>query len=225
MRRAFRIRRFRSISDPRAFAARLRNVRDTGPQARPVARVLRRMPRPVLQRLWMPLHFALRVIQRGTAPWNPPLRAAPALPPPQAAGILRERFHLSTRLVERSLRWLRAHHAPVAAAVAPPAGAAGLQPTSTRLLMMQRIERQALFPRVTQVLARPALAAASLGQAAGPGASRADEPRPGPLPGTPRGAAPAASALPALELARVTDHVIRQLDRRVLSYRERTGQL
>ena len=32
-------------------------------------------------------------------------------------------------------------------------------------------------------------------------------------------------SLPPQELSRVTDHVIRQLDRRVLSYRERTGEL
>jgi hypothetical protein len=34
-----------------------------------------------------------------------------------------------------------------------------------------------------------------------------------------------AFALPAQELSRVTDHVIRQLDQRVLSYRERTGRI
>lgn len=40
-------------------------------------------------------------------------------------------------------------------------------------------------------------------------------------------ARPAASAfaLPAQELSRVTEHVIRQLDQRVLSYRERTGRI
>jgi hypothetical protein len=34
----------------------------------------------------------------------------------------------------------------------------------------------------------------------------------------------AAATLPSAELARVTEHVIRELDHRVLSYRERTGR-
>lgn len=40
-----------------------------------------------------------------------------------------------------------------------------------------------------------------------------------------RGASALSAALPAQELARVTEHVLRTLDRRVLSYRERTGQI
>ena len=39
------------------------------------------------------------------------------------------------------------------------------------------------------------------------------------------GAAASTFALPAQELSRVTEHVIRQLDQRVLSYRERTGRI
>jgi hypothetical protein len=67
----------------------------------------------------------------------------------------------------------------------------------------------------------------------GPAASPA---RAEPLPPPQAAAEPAARAparrppatawvLPAEELSRVTDHVLRTFDRRVLSYRERTGQV
>jgi hypothetical protein len=51
--------------------------------------------------------------------------------------------------------------------------------------------------------------------------------RPPPLPAQPSVRTPAAPpvVLPADELSRVTEHVLRTLDRRVLSHRERTGQL
>lgn len=41
----------------------------------------------------------------------------------------------------------------------------------------------------------------------------------------PRMGPPAVTPVPAQELTRVTEHVLRTLDRRVLSYRERTGQV
>ena len=46
-----------------------------------------------------------------------------------------------------------------------------------------------------------------------------------PTPSPASSAVASAFALPAQELSRVTEHVIRQLDQRVLSYRERTGRI
>ena len=83
-------------------------------------------------------------------------------------------------------------------------------------------ERRAAFPRVhlTLVRTQPAPVAPAM------------QPDPARLPSAPRGArAPglargaAFAPLPPDELSRVTEHVLRTLDRRVLSYRERTGQV
>lgn len=58
-------------------------------------------------------------------------------------------------------------------------------------------------------------------------AARDGHGRPPPFPAQPsvRTAAAPPVVLPADELSRVTEHVLRTLDRRVLSHRERTGQL
>ena len=53
----------------------------------------------------------------------------------------------------------------------------------------------------------------------------AERPRAPAPPSAASAAAADAFALPAQELSRVTEHVIRQLDQRVLSYRERTGRI
>ena len=210
----------------RAFAARLRNAREEGRAVPPIGQILRRSDsRVLLQRVWMPLQFALQVIQRAAAPWNPPLPAVlPApLPSPET---LRERFHLSTRLLERTLRFLQVRHTQMPVSVAPPAAAMPSNALpSTRLLMMQRIERQALFPRVTQVLVRSAAPAAAHGEARVQALAQVSEPRTAPRPSTAPATPVVVAPLPAVELSRVTDHVIKQLDRRVLSYRERMGQV
>ncbi len=225
MRAALRLGRFRSVSDARAFAERLRPGRDTGLHVRPVAQVLRRAARPLLQRLWIPLHFALRLIQRAAAPWSAPLPAASAPPPFRAQGMPRERFHLCTRLLERLSSVLRIQREPMpVSSVLPAPSVRASGPAPGNVLSMRHIERQAFFPRVTQILARAPAAANIARQAASPPAAPEPEPWPRSLGGKPRGAPPAASSLAAVELARVTDHVIRQLDQRVLSYRERTGQ-
>ncbi len=93
--------------------------------------------------------------------------------------------------------------------------------------MVTRVERQVLFPRVNVTLARQPGASAARRESVGPDGP----PLPLPVRADPR--APRAAelrtlepfSLPAQELSRVTDHVIRQLDRRVLSYRERTGRI
>jgi hypothetical protein len=81
----------------------------------------------------------------------------------------------------------------------------------------------ARFSRLAMTLARPrAPAPASLPPAMAGAQTHADRT------GThapPRSPSAALAPLPAHELSRVTEHVLRTLDRRVLSYRERTGQL
>lgn len=94
----------------------------------------------------------------------------------------------------------------------------------TRIPARREDEERAAFPRVQSTMLRtratqpPANAGAP--DASAPRGNHADEPR---ALAIPRSSPP--PPLPASELSRVTEHVLRQLDRRVLSYRERTGQI
>jgi hypothetical protein len=209
-------RTFRTVSDPLAFVATLGRARHDTAHAPPVERVLRRLAHSLSQRIWLPLHFALRVIARAATPSEPP-----------SAEVLRERFHLATRLVERSARILQLRSTPMTVCVAPPAPVeTAHEPPSARVVMIQRVERQTFFPRITQVLARAAQPAARPQPASTESALQVAEHRIAQLSSaTAASTAFAAAPLPAAELTRVTDHVIRQLDQRVLSYRERTGRI
>lgn len=96
---------------------------------------------------------------------------------------------------------------------------------SVRVLRTTRIERHSAYPRVSVVLPR-APAPAPVPTAAPPtapstrSAARGLSEVRGPL-GLPAVREP----LPPQELARVTDHVLAQLDRKVLSFRERHGRI
>ena len=92
--------------------------------------------------------------------------------------------------------------------------------------MASRIERQIVYPRIslTMVRTQPALGTPKESTPHHP-STPADRNRATRLAASARQAAVEAFSLPAQELSRVTEHVIQTLDRRVLSYRERTGQL
>jgi hypothetical protein len=85
----------------------------------------------------------------------------------------------------------------------------------------QRQEARAQFPRVPLTMSR----APSPAPASQPAAAIAQAHEAHCAGTTPREITAAARPLPAHELSRVTEHVLRTLDRRVLSYRERTGQI
>lgn len=117
---------------------------------------------------------------------------------------------METRRVERTERTMAQR--PVAMALSR----ATIGPARSR-----RQDARAQFPRVPLTMARaPAPAATSQPAAAIAQAHAHDAAR-----AMPREMAAAAAPLPAHELSRVTEHVLRTLDRRVLSYRERTGQI
>jgi hypothetical protein len=87
----------------------------------------------------------------------------------------------------------------------------------------RRAAAVAQFPRLAMTLARPSAPAPVSSSPATPSHHTQGE-RSGTY--AARGSPAAALApLPAEELSRVTEHVLRTLDRRVLSYRERTGQV
>jgi hypothetical protein len=96
---------------------------------------------------------------------------------------------------------------------------------SVRVLRTTRIERHSAYPRVSVVLPRapapaPAPTAAPPTAPSARSAARGVSEVRGPL-GLPAVREP----LPPQELARVTDHVLAQLDRKVLSFRERHGRI
>jgi hypothetical protein len=224
-----RLRRLRmplSIRRTRAAAARL--LHGAQPDARsrlrigagrftPIERVMRRCALRVVAGGRVAAQVMLNVWQRGgaAAPHRhadarPALRPVLASRAPTQPPVLRERaVVMQHTLHERLLERL--------------AVAAASQP-AVHTAMVVRVEQRSVYPRVPSMPMRAAVApAAARAEAAAvetpPAATRrsaqADVPPP---------ASSAAPLLAAQELARVTDHVIRQLDKRVLSYMERTGR-
>lgn len=140
--------------------------------------------------------------------------------PMRAAGIQAVPVHPlprqdRTRVFERVLHQRlveRLAHRQVAAA-------------APRVSFVTRVEHRHAAPRIQMTMVRTQAAAAQAASAASSdlvhGAARE---RPGAAPPRIAQAAPA-PALPPQELSRLTDHVIRQLDRRVLSWQERTGRI
>jgi hypothetical protein len=225
------MRPFRTVSDPLAFAARLGRAREASAYVPTVALILRRLAPAVYRRVHMPLHFALRVMARAAAPRQATARAAHAAAAPGLAPV-RERFHIAMRIVERATQCVARHVvAPVWVSVNAGSAArapAAPPPAESRLVVIANGARDPAFPRVEQVLARAAPAAsrapASPARSAEVPAFERRPHRPPAQPSAPFNAAAPAS-LPPAELARVADHVIRELDHRVLSFRERTGRI
>lgn len=125
------------------------------------------------------------------------------------------RHELLQRLAERPIE---RRTVPGAAAPAPQLAAAA------------RVGQRQAAPRVETVMLRtqPTGANAAAAAVAATGASlAAASPRPGTTqaPSTPSASPAAPLVLPAREMSRLTDHVIRQLDHRVLSWQERTGRV
>jgi hypothetical protein len=96
-----------------------------------------------------------------------------------------------------------------------------------RVSVVTRVERRQAAPRIEITMVRTQAPAAQAAAMAGAGIAAPGDARPGSS--QPRFAPPAPPApplvLPAQELSRLTDHVIRQLDHRVLSWQERTGRI
>jgi hypothetical protein len=90
----------------------------------------------------------------------------------------------------------------------------------------ERVRRQIAFPRTLMTVAKPH----AVVSASPPATGRHELPteivrRTSREVGSAHHVTQTPLTLPLQELSRVTDHVIKQLDRRVLSYRERTGRL
>ncbi|MBS0559286.1 MAG: hypothetical protein JSR21_04450 [Proteobacteria bacterium] len=155
----------------------------------------------------------LRADAAPAAPWRPAYPAAPPARPPVSA---------HTRLIERVVaREHRVHSVVTArelmrdAAAPPPAARADAPPSAPRAQPVLMAVRRAPAPP-----AAPPSAAAS---------TTHDAPPPVPLrarlvaDNAVRAAAPGAIPLSLGEIGRLTDHVVRAIDRRALAERERRG--
>ena len=176
-------------------------------------------PQPAAPQIALSLHLQpiLRV-RADTAPmaaWHPEIRAASATPPPVSA---------HTRMIERVVARERRVHSVVTArdlireAGAPPPAVRA--EVSTQLPRVQPVE----------MAARRAPQAAAAPSAAGTAAAAHEPPTPTPLRArlasdTPVRAAAAPGAIPLSpgEIGRLTDQVVRAIDRRALAARERQG--
>jgi hypothetical protein len=208
----------------RRFVARRGRARTLG-EGTPEAMVLRHGARPGRQQhAWM-LQVLPRItllLQRAAAVVAPPPRAASPMAAPglRVARIVyatERSTHLLQRERERE-RVLHILHSTQLATV--------LRHQATRRETATRVE--AAYPPVAERLLLRTQAASTprhdpappTPQAMAPGALRHEMPHAG-RPPTPTHA----DVLAPHELARVTDHVLSQLDTRVLSWRERHGQV
>jgi hypothetical protein len=195
-----------------AFTARLTGVRRGSQPVTPMARTLRRLRRWT-QRAWRPVQRATYLSWHGTTVHS--MRTVVAAPMPRAL--------LLHRLTERAStdRFSAIVLLPLLERMRPPSRA------STRVERILRVERQVIYPRLALPLAR---SAPSVQPPERVRAATAVDDVAAPVTSPPRlapsvNARPQAIALAPQELSRVTDHVIRALDQRVLSYRERTGRI
>lgn len=142
------------------------------------------------------------------------VRGRPASPSPLVAHTFREQVRtLATRHMLRQHLVERLTRSQPAAVAAP------------RVAFVTRVEQRRAAPRIqlTMVRQQPAVPPVEKRSAETPQPAVVDAPA---LPRQPRFAAPAAPlVLPPQEVSRLTDHVIRQLDHRVLSWQERTGRV
>lgn len=206
----------------RAFIDRLHALRRSRQRPAFLSLVLVRLLRPLTKRGAVLLNLALSVFARGALPAAPHLRVARHSE--EAPRTVRElmRHRLLERIVlQRSSTQLRER---TLSERALPGIDHRSEHRFTQIVRSNRIERIAAYPRLTVALARAA--SATVPQAAEqPSAPRSDVVRTVFGMQAPSAQSAVRDALPPQELARVTDHVLAQLDRKVLSYRERLGQI
>jgi hypothetical protein len=199
----------------RAFAGRLRAARRAHPGARPIERVWRHARAATLLRAAFGLQLLVRLathavtFQQNRLNVQGLVGTLVARAGAEMRYIVERRHSLAARVIEQR-------------AAATQETTAGASRVATR----ERAERRVSIPRVAMTLARQGAAVASRSA----DAARAEQSADIAVGDTrtidaARTASGTALTLLPQELSRVTDHVIQQLDRRVLSYRERTGRV
>jgi hypothetical protein len=194
-----------------AFTARLAGARRSRRPISPVVRTLRRLRNWTLQVL-RPVQVTMHFAWRGTAVQS--MQSASPAPLPRTLLLARLTSRVATH--HHTLRTPQHSIAPMRTMLL----------TSTRVERALRVEQKTIFPRMPLPLTRTTSASVRAEDRRSPAVVEAAAPfemRPRISPSA--NAKPQAIALPPQELSRVTEHVIRQLDQRVLSYRERTGRI
>jgi len=212
----------------RAFVANLRRGATTAMSIGGVAQVVRRAPTRAIERLRTLTRFCTRIVERRM-PWVAVARAAPQGIPVPGRGVHRyERRTLLTRLIDRRTHSTeRSRTKLVERRIGLALRAAAVDRGAMRVAPPLRIEARQAFPPVAQTPARIAAApkASSDRREAAPQAVAAAAERRAVTRLRGAIATPEALTLPQIELARVTEHVIGELDRRVRSFRERMGRV
>ncbi len=151
-------------------------------------------------------------------------RMVPPLVIPELLSKEHERIERLLSIHRHRSMVLASAHTP---AISEPAGESDAVTVSqTRSTMVSRIERQIMFPRISLTMVRTQPPVSSPSESSPRSASSsANWNRGTRLNANSFPATAELFSLPAQELSRVTEHVIQTLDRRVLSYRERTGQV
>lgn len=201
------------LTRQRQFAARFFGARRSAQEITALTRMLRRSLF-VMHQHGAPLHLSLHALLRSAGPAPAPRGVPPAL---GRIVMVRERLMREHRHVLRHSQRTSSVERPNAVqSQAPPA----------RMVVTHRIERQPSLPPLALTMVRSSATAALAAVATPNGLAPASAlPRSARASDGTRSAVASPLVLPQPELARVTEHVIQQLDRRVLSYRERTGQV
>lgn len=190
--------------------------------------VLQRLAQPLLRRTDAMVNFALTVIARGSLRQAPPIanRTGSAAAQTLAPALVRQQLVQNIVTQRMALPMLHHRHGNVHTAQRPQR--TPVATTVAHFATNSHVERVTAYPRLTISVARPAASAVT--NTDGAMATRSETSQVGPAWATSRAASTLdASAtrnqLPPQELSRVTDHVLAQLDRKVLSFRERHGQI
>jgi hypothetical protein len=191
------------------FIASLFAARRVGPALSPLARVLRRARDPQVHHTSLSINVLLRLSRHTVSMQGEMHREFE-----RHERVHTHQTHTMEHVIDRQ-RMLERRVIEGRMCVGPS--------TTAQLTTRERIERSTLFERLPMALAQTKPASTKPAALHEVRSERARS-----IPDEPVSLIPAQrtpASLPANELARVTDHVIKQLDRRVLSYRERTGRI
>lgn len=197
-----------------AFARRLGGVRRVAGSGTPVARILRRIMNLPVQHLSWAIQVALRLMDRVSMVNHAAIRTAAHHNEMQLHRVEIIRHMLERqRVLESRVREQRE---------VPRSGAGFLSQIDIR----ERVQQSIVVPKIAMTLSKPRHTDASKNLAVDQVEMQTDLARHVDRVSEPiRNGKRTSMVLPEQELSRVTDHVIRQLDRRVLSYCERTGRV
>jgi len=197
-----------------AFARRLGGVRRVAGSCTPVARILRRIMNLHVQHLSWAIQVALRLMDRVSMVNHAAIRTAV-----HHNEMRQHRVEIIRHMLERQ----RVLESRVREQREVPRSGEGLL---NQIGIRERVQRRIVIPKIAMTLSKPRQTDPSKTLAANQVEMQTDLARHvGRVSDPIRNGKRTAMVLPEQELSRVTDHVIRQLDRRVLSYCERTGRV